>query len=278
MPAKPHLYDMEKDPVLIEANERFCSTAWKLLLAADLKPIHRTSNYRAAYSLLHQLPASGYRYRSAGSERAAIERIEKAIAETQVRHGDRVIVFWLTGLPEEKYVALLAKLLGKRWARHVEFTNSAAAAVACLLRTPHHSTIREAPHHSPKSFVLDQVPGIDTLGDDLRDDSTGRLDAKKISELFGITLTSIAKMVGVRRQSLDENPSSEKAQPVLQLFERIARLRADPRLQSSESFKKWFQKSLPMFSGHSAAELFKSGKLDVVAQKVDQLLTGDFGG
>ena len=32
----------------------------------------------------------------------------------------------------------------------------------------------------PGTYVLDKVPGIDTLPQDLRDDETGRLDAKKM--------------------------------------------------------------------------------------------------
>jgi DNA-binding XRE family transcriptional regulator len=132
---------------------------------------------------------------------------------------------------------------------------------------------------TPKeSFVLDQVPNIDTLGDDLRDDVTGKLDAKKVSKLFKISLSRIAKAVGVSRQALDENPVSEKAQPLLQLFERIARLRSRPEISDPSSLRKWFRKPLPLFSGHSADELFQAGKLELVASKVDRLLTGDFGG
>jgi hypothetical protein len=43
-----------------------------------------------------------------------------------------------------------------------------------------------------EKFVLDRIPKIDTLGDDLRDHATGKLDAKKVSELFKIKLSSLA--------------------------------------------------------------------------------------
>jgi hypothetical protein len=72
---------------------------------------------------------------------------------------------------------------------------------------------------------LDKVPGIDTLSQDLRDDETGRLDAKKMGALFQVSVRAIAKAAGITRQALDENPDSEKAQPVLKLFaERFAEL------------------------------------------------------
>jgi hypothetical protein len=64
----------------------------------------------------------------------------------------------------------------------------------------------------------------------------------------------------------------------LQLFERIARLRSRPEISDPSSLRKWFRKPLPLFSGHSADELFQAGKLELVASKVDRLLTGDFGG
>jgi len=88
----------------------------------------------------------------------------------------------------------------------------------------------------------------------------------------------VAAAVGISKQGLEQNPDSEKAQPVLKLFERIARLRAHPQFKAPADLRKWFRRPLPLFSNHSAEELFKAGKLEVVAEKVDQMLTGDFGG
>src|SRR5580704_1040374 len=43
--------------------------------------------------------------------------------------------------------------------------------------------------------------------------------------LFQVSVRAIAKAAGITRQALDENPDSEKAQPVLKLFaERFAEL------------------------------------------------------
>src|SRR5258707_6665758 len=48
------------------------------------------------------------------------------------------------------------------------------------------------------------------------------------------------------------------------------------RLKAPADLRKWFRRPLPLFSNHSAEDLFKAGKLEVVAAKVDQMLTGDF--
>ena len=61
---------------------------------------------------------------------------------------------------------------------------------------------------SPKQFVMDSVKDIDSLGHDLRDDESGRLDAKKIAVLFGISVPDIAEAAGVSRQALDKTPAS----------------------------------------------------------------------
>ena len=116
------------------------------------------------------------------------------------------------------------------------------------------------------------------LSEDLRDDETGRLDAKKVGALFQVSVPAIARAAGITRQALDENPDSDKAQPVLKLFERVARIRSLPQFAEASQLRKWFRQPLPIFRHHSAEDLFKEGKLELAAAKVDQLLTGDFGG
>lgn len=128
------------------------------------------------------------------------------------------------------------------------------------------------------TFVLDKVSGIESLGDDLRDDKTRRLDAKKIGQLFNLSIAAIAKAAGITEQALDQNPMSLKAQPILMLFERVARLRSNPQFSQPTQLQKWFRQSLDIFGNHSGENLFHAGKLEVVAAKVDQILTGDFGG
>jgi hypothetical protein len=264
---------MTRDPVLLEARPRFASAARELLLAAHFEPVIELPAYRKVHRILHQLSPSVYKTRRAGTIEQTVARMQKEVAETKERHRQGIIAFWAPDMPEKQYVEILNELTRMAGpAPHFDLYINVSAAVARFLRE---KSVGQA---STESFVLDQIPRIDTLGDDLRDNTTGKLDAKKVSELFRIKLSSLADAVGVTRQALDENPVSEKAQPLLRLFERTARLRAHPQLSDSASLRKWFQKPLPMFSGRSAFELFEAGNLELVASKVDQLLMGDFGG
>ena len=264
---------MTRDPVLLEARPPFASAARELLLAAHFEPVIELPAYRKVHRILHQLSPSVSKARRAGTIEQTVARMQKEVAETKERHRHGIIAFWAPDMPEKQYVEILNELTRMpRPAPHFDLYINVSAAVARFLRE---KSVGQA---SAESFVLDQIPKIDTLGDDLRDNATGKLDAKKVSELFKIKLSSLADAVGVTRQALDENPVSEKAQPLLRLFERIARLRAHPQLSDSASLRKWFQKPLPTFSGRSAFELFQAGNLELVASKVDQLLMGDFGG
>jgi hypothetical protein len=123
-----------------------------------------------------------------------------------------------------------------------------------MVRSPEGDTRR---WRSSGYSISDSVSRIDTLGDDLRDDTTGKLDAKKVGELFGIKIPAIAGAVGVSRQSLNDNPFSEKAQPVLKQFERVARLRSMPRFEEPADFRKWFKRPLPVFSNKAPTTFAK---------------------
>jgi hypothetical protein len=93
----------------------------------------------------------------------------------------------------------------------------------------------------------------------LRDDLTAKIDAKRVADLFGIKMPAIARAAGLSRQAIDENPLSDKAQPVLKLFERAARLRVNPRFREPADLRKWFKRPLPVFSNHSAEKRSKRG-------------------
>jgi hypothetical protein len=260
---------MTRDPVLLEARPPFASAARELLIAAHFEPVVQLPADRKVHWILHQVPSSVYKTRTIEQ---IFVRMLKEVAKTKERHRHGMIAFWVPEMPEKQYIEISCKLTRTPRTADFDLYINVSGAVTRFLRE------KSIAQSSAESFVLDQIPKIDTLGDDLRDSVTGKLDAKKVGELFNIKLAALADAVGVTRQALDENPVSEKAQPVLRLFERIARLRAHPQLSDSASLRKWFQKPLPMFSGRSPYELFETGNLEVVSGKVDQILTGDFGG
>jgi hypothetical protein len=266
---------MAEPQVLIEASNPYAADASDLLVAAHFKPVRQGSGSRNVLNILHQITESAYEVPATGSIDDVVRRIHTAVEKTRSRHRDRQIVFCVPGMPGKEFVRVIAgmfKMPGGT--ENLELANTVPDAVARIIQS---SQLREQATPRP-TLALDAVPGMDALGDDLRDDATGRLNAEKVRDLFGIRMTAIADAAGISKQGLDQNPDSEKAQPVLKLFESIARLRTHPQFKAPADMRKWFRRPLPLFSNHSAEDLFKAGKLDVVAEKVDQMLTGDFGG
>jgi hypothetical protein len=266
---------MDDSTVLIEATDRsavaadeFAKDASELLVVAHFKPVRETSPGQEVKTILHQIWLSPVR-----SADKMEHYIRSETAKALKRHPDAMIVFCAPRLNDIEYVSLAVKLSERN--RSLELTNRTSDAVVRIVGARYQKGKTQVPE---SKFVMDRIPGIESLGNDLRDDVTGKLDARKISDLFGINMASIARASKITRQALDENPVSEKAQSVLRLFERVARLRSLPEFAGPAEVRKWFRRPLPIFKGHSAEELFAEGKLKVVAEKVDQLLTGDFSG
>jgi hypothetical protein len=262
---------MAKPRVLIEGSDPFALDASDLLLAADMKPVRGATRGGRIDEILHEIQIAG-----TGSVIEIAKRIQTEAKKALSRHRNQRIVFCVPDMPAKKYVQLVAEpgLIGD-----LELTNDTSAAVALIVRAKRVGEWKPAPEPTAEhQFILDNVAGIDSFGDDLRDDKTGRLNAKKVGELFGINIPAIADVVGLSRQALNDNPVSDRAQPLLRVFERLARLRSMPQFKEPADLRKWFKRPLPVFSNQSAEDLFKAGKLEDVASVVDRLLTGDFGG
>ena len=265
---------MESD-VLIEARNPYATTARGLLTAAHLNPVIQSGYNQQVRNILHQIQLP---HRELEASRP-IEKVAHWVCgemdKTVSRHHDRYVVFCLPQMPGKRFVKVCVSVWSTRGIRHdFDFANTVSDAVARFIQRK-----QERAQSKPKlSFALDAVPEMDALTTDLRDDISGRVSAGKIVDLFGVNLTTLARAADMSKQGLAQKSDSVKAQPVLRLFERIARLRSHPQFKEPAALKKWFRKPLPIFSDHSAEELFEGGKLDVVAAKVDQMLTGDFGG
>jgi hypothetical protein len=252
--------EMAQPRVLIVGSNQFADDASDLLIAADMKPVRRASRGERFDEILHEIQIAGN-----GSVSEIAKHIQTEAKKALSRHRNQRIVFCVPGMPRKKYIQLVAAspaeagLIGD-----LELTIDLSDAVVRIAR-------------AKPQFILDKVAGIDSFGDDLRDD-TGKLDATKVGELFGIKIPAIAAVVGLSRQALNDNPVSDTAQPLLRLFERVARLRSMPQFKEPADLRKWFKRPVPVFSNQSAEDLFKAGKLEDVASVVDRLLTGDFGG
>ena len=126
--------------------------------------------------------------------------------------------------------------------------------------------------------VLIKKANLFALGARLRDQATGRLDANRIGDLLGISLTDIAQLCGVSTESINQNPSSFGIQAKLQPLENVAQALfwcggSEAKLRS------WLNRpnrDFPEMDGRkpSPLDLILLGHPELVAQKVHGLRTG----
>lgn len=126
----------------------------------------------------------------------------------------------------------------------------------------------------PRTSALDQVGVILKATEDLRTDS-GRLSAKAIASVFGLRDSELARFLGKSRQSLFKTPDAEGLQDALGYFERVARLRTV--MKDDANFRKWLRTSNPALEGRRPLDLLESGSWQIIADFVDDILTGNPG-
>jgi transcriptional regulator with XRE-family HTH domain len=102
--------------------------------------------------------------------------------------------------------------------------------------------------------------------------ASGRLDARKIAEAFGLSLTSLANQIGLTKQRISKTPDSEAVQPLLRPYERIARLRT---ILSEAAFKAWLNTpNEHLEDGDAPIDYLKAGAQDPIAYFAENMLTG----
>lgn len=110
---------------------------------------------------------------------------------------------------------------------------------------------------------------LDATGD-LRS-ASGRLDATKIAEAFGISVSELAGLLERSRQTVSKTPDAESLQPLLRPYERAARLRAVLR---ASDFRAWLRLANGQLGEMTPLEVVRSGRIDVLADLAEDLLTG----
>lgn len=99
----------------------------------------------------------------------------------------------------------------------------------------------------------------------------GRLSAERVADAFGLSTAELAGLLGRSRQAVGKTPSAESIQPGLLPFERVARLRA---ILDSSDFRRWLNMPSAELDGRTPLALIRAGKVDVVAERAEDMLTG----
>jgi hypothetical protein len=139
------------------------------------------------------------------------------------------------------------------------------------------SLLTEAADEDPQEAERNHSPYL-RVSRLIRNEESGRLDAVKVAEFFGLTPTELARIVDVKRQTLFKTPDSLNLQKKLYPFEEITRgllmVDDDPTL-----FRQWLNtpsRELPKIEGQhmTPMEMIRKGHPSVVAGLVDAALTG----
>jgi len=123
---------------------------------------------------------------------------------------------------------------------------------------------------APRPSPLDGVKEALQATQDLRV-SNGKLSAEAVATAFGLSLNQLATSLGRSRQALSKTPDAAALQDQLAFFERVARLRA---VLSEGQFVKWLRMPNPELDDQTPLALLASGERQVVADLVDDMLTG----
>lgn len=123
----------------------------------------------------------------------------------------------------------------------------------------------------PRSSPLDTIKQVLDATADLRTRG-GNVSADCVAVLYGISVSQLANWLGKSRQSVTKTPDADSLQPTLAYFERVARLRAV--VNTDDEFRKWLRTDSDLLDGKSPLAVMAEGQWQVVADLVDDMLTG----
>lgn len=163
--------------------------------------------------------------------------------------------------------AALAHLLDSP---RVDFVRSTADAGEVRLRIRRllnqRRTDQEAALPTPKPIEGQLVP-------QLHSSESGRLDARRVAEFFGIPLAEVARAVGRSLSAVHKTPSAPTLQADLYLFERIA-VALLTLAGSQENARIWLNLPCTQLAGEAPIMFLRKGQGQVVAEMLDDMLAG----
>jgi hypothetical protein len=131
----------------------------------------------------------------------------------------------------------------------------------------------KAGYVAPRRSPLDTMDEMVQIGRNLRN-KEGRLSADRVADLYAVSGSKLAEWLGRKRQTVNKTPDAELLQEPLEFFERVARLTT---VLDAPQFRKWLRVPNKALEGKRPLELMASRDWQVVADLVDDMLTGQPG-
>lgn len=119
---------------------------------------------------------------------------------------------------------------------------------------------------SPSSVLQHTIPYLHA--------DNGRLDAREVSALFGISLAALARALGRSEQAVHKTPTAASIQPELNIYERVAAILLH-LIGSDSGLRTWMQSSNPELENERPMTLLLNGEGKVIVDLLESVLHGD---
>ncbi|MBI2218472.1 MAG: DUF2384 domain-containing protein [Candidatus Rokubacteria bacterium] len=138
------------------------------------------------------------------------------------------------------------------------------------------TTIRSVPKTlaALARLVPPALPGLrGYVAPELHDPQTGRLDAGRVASALGLSLSALAKPIGVTPSALSRRPTARAAQPGLREIEFVwAALRTE--FGSDQAARAWLNAPHPDLAGRAPITLLTEGSATALADYLRSALAG----
>ena len=124
--------------------------------------------------------------------------------------------------------------------------------------------------------VAESTRAFPYLVAELHNPKTGRLDARRVGELFAIPLKRLAAALGAESAAVYKTPDAAGLQEGLRLYERIARVLL-PLVGSEEGLRIWLNTPEPDLDNEIPRDLLLGGEGEVVAELLEDMREGQPG-
>ena len=115
---------------------------------------------------------------------------------------------------------------------------------------------------------------LDTLAFDLRDADSAHLSARRTADALGITLTELAGLIGVARNTLTAPSGARKVDAALSPLVRILSMAAEMAGGQGRAAV-WFKhQPIPGWAGKTAYDLVRDGEADRVLAYLESVRAG----
>lgn len=200
----------------------------------------------------------------------ASKESRRALREVQVHQPDLPMLILEADLKDESLAEIIEEPA-------TDFVRSPLDFEELAYRVDRLLGARQREHREPTTTDCPRpvtiAPPLEHVAFDLHNPESGRLDARRVSELFGLPVRRIAAQLGRHPQTVSKTPDAPGLQQDLALFERIATALLH-LVGTREGLRIWLNARNPQLEGKTPIELLTAGQGEVVAEMLEDFLVG----